>query len=229
MNHGARHYFQESRHSRRRLAATTLALHLLALALLLATRIPALRELFEAAERPIVRIGYEGPDRILERVVLASQSGRREPLVDVGEVRARPTRRGGSGLEPSVSHDAPSTSKPSMFPGTGEDELTLIAKARMRNASAPMIQSSELVIEAMEEPRYPEKLHAQGIEGRVALMALIDTTGRVADLTVVGGSGFAEFEASASEAVRNARFRPYRTGGAAQEVYALIRYRFRIY
>jgi len=60
-------------------------------------------------------------------------------------------------------------------------------------------------------------------------MALIDTSGQVADITVVAGSGYDEFETSAVSAVRQARFRPYRAEGVTQEVYALIRYRFRIY
>ena len=81
----------------------------------------------------------------------------------------------------------------------------------------------------MIPPEYPEQLHAQGIEGRVALMALIDTTGRVAEITVVSESGYGAFEESAMDAVRHARFRPYRSDGLTQEVYALIRYRFRIY
>ena len=96
-------------------------------------------------------------------------------------------------------------------------------------ASVPLVQSSQLVIESLDEPEYPEQLHQQGIEGRVAVMALIDTTGHVADVSVVEPSGHEAFEQAAVTVVRQAKFRPYRQDGATQEVYALIRYRFRIY
>jgi len=229
MSHGAQHYFQETHDSRRRIALGTLALHALALALVLATQIPLVRHALERAPRRIVRFGYEGPDRIVEKTLLPSPGGYREPLQDVGRVLARPARAGGGGTQPSAEARAPSPNRRSNLPTEGEDEYSLIARARARNAAAPLLQSSELVIESMIEPRYPERLYEKGIEGRVALMALVDTAGFVADITVVGGTGQPEFEESAVDAVKHAKFRPYRQDGATQEVYALIRYRFRIY
>ena len=229
MIHGAQFYFRECRSSRRRLALFTLVLHALALALILACRIPAVRSLIRPAVRPIVRFGYEGPDRYVEHILLTEEVGRQAPLLDVGRVRALPSRRGGSGLSPARHAPRPASPRLSTVPGLGDDEITLLAEARARQASVPLVQSSELVIESMTQPEYPEPLHLRGIEGRVALMALIDTTGRVADITVVSESGYDAFEESAMEAVRQARFRPYRSDGLTREVYALIRYRFRIY
>ena len=229
MIHGVQFYFRELRNSGRRIAATTLALHAAALALILATQLPGVRDHLRVPDRPVVRFGYEGTDRFVERVILASQSGYRAPLLDVGKVDVRPARKGGAGLQPSDRQQPSRPRRNSATPGLGDDEITLVAEARARMASVPLIQSSELVIESMIEPEYPDRLHAEGIEGRVAIMALIDTLGQVADITVVAGSGYDEFEASAMTAVRQARFRPYRTEGVPQEVYALIRYRFRIY
>jgi TonB family protein len=229
MIHGVEFYFHELRSSGRRIVLGTLVLHVLAVAAILATQIPAVRSRLKPPDRPIVRFGYEGADRFVERVILASQSGYRAPLVDIGKVDVRPTRRGGAGLTPADRAERSRPSRNSTAPGPGDDEITLVAEARARMASVPLVQSSELVIESMVEPDYPDRLHAQGIEGRVAIMALIDTSGQVADLSVVAGSGYDEFEESAMSAVRQARFRPYRTAGVTQEVYALIRYRFRIY
>lgn len=229
MKHGAKHYFQESLRSRRRISLGTLGLHALVLALVLATQIPIVRKALDKPPRKVVRFGFPGRDRFVEKVILPSEGGFREPLVDLGRVVARPARAGGGGLKPAEAGPAPNPNQAAKLPRPGEDEYTLIAKARSRNAAAPLIQSSELVIESMVEPRYPEQLYQKGIEGRVALMALIDTTGFVTDITVVGASGYPEFEESAMSAVRQARFRPYRQDGATQEVYALIRYRFRIY
>jgi len=229
MIHGVKYYFRELRLSGRRIALTTLSLHVLAVAAMFATQLPFVRETLRAPRRPIVRFGYEGPDRFVERVILASQSGYRAPLLDVGKVNVRPARRGGEGLAPADRVERSRSQRLSAVPGIGDDDITLVAQARARMASVPLVQSSELVIESMSEPQYPENLHAQGIEGRVALMALIDTTGQVADIAVVAGSGYAEFEESAMLAVRQARFRPYRISGLTQEVYAVIRYRFTIY
>lgn len=229
MIHGVQFYFRELRNCGRRIALGTLALHALAVALIFASRLPGVREHLRPPDRPIVRFGYEGRDRFVERVILASQSGYRAPLVDVGKVEVQPSRRGGAGLTPADRAERSRATRPSTTSGPGDDEITLVAEARARMASVPLVQSSELVIESMIEPEYPDQLHAQGIEGRVAIMALIDTTGQVADITVVAGSGYDEFEASAMSAVRQARFRPYRAAGITQEVYALIRYRFRIY
>jgi TonB family protein len=228
MHYGHRFYFLELRHARRRLALWTLALHAGALALALLAHVPLVRTFLRPPERPIVRIGYEGPDRYVERIILASQSRTQAPLVDVGTVNAMPSRAGGGGE--NVSKKSRATRSRSSSPANlGDDAVTTLAEARARMANVPLVQSTELVIESMIQPRYPENLHAKGIEGRVAIMALIDTTGFVADVSVVSASGYHEFEESAMEAVRRAKFRPYRVEGLSQEVYAVIRYRFRIY
>jgi len=48
-------------------------------------------------------------------------------------------------------------------------------------------------------------------------MALVDTTGRISELTVVGGSGEQGFERAAMDAVWQAKFRPYRIEGEVRE------------
>lgn len=229
MHYGVDFFFRGHLRSQRRIALLTVALHLVVLASALVLQIPAVRLWLRPITRPIVRFGYEGPEHFVERIQLMTNPVTQLPMVDVGNVKAVPSRRGGGGLEPSSRALAEEVRRVSMLSGPGDDELTRLAEARASQRSVPLVQSSELVIESMDYPRYPEQLHQQGIEGRVALMALIDTTGNVADISVVLASGHDEFETSAIEAVRRAKFRPYRTEGTAQEVYALIRYRFRIY
>jgi len=228
MIHGAQFYFQERRRNGRRLVLATLALHGLAVAALFTTRLPGVREHLNTPPRPIVRFGYEGPVRVVETVVLSSRSGARPPLLDVGTVVARRGRRRDDGMTPADDLAQPGASRASSAIGMGDDEIVVVARSRARQARVPLVLKSDLVIESLLEPVYPEKLQEKGIEGRVALMALVDTSGQVADISIVGDSGFSEFEESAMEVVRLARFRPYEPAGRPIEVYALIRYRFTI-
>ena len=95
----------------------------------------------------------------------------------------------------------------------------------------PIFQSDELVIEELVRPVYPEDARERGIEGRVAVIAHVDTLGRVVEAEVMNPSGEAQLDAASRAAVLRCRFRPYRTGdrGPAQEVYAVFRFSFRIY
>ena len=229
MHYGIDFWVRERRLALRRVAVHTLAIETCLLAALLALQVPAIRSWMRPAVRPIVRFGYEGPDRYVERIHLDSQDRDQLPMVDLGHVEQVASRQGGGGLDPAKATSRTRSSRVSRLPGPGEEEVTRLALARARLASVPLVQSSELVIESMEQPEYPEALHQQGIEGRVAVMALIDTTGNVADVSVVSPSGHEQFEQSAVLAVKHSKFRPYRSEGATQEVYALIRYRFRIY
>ena len=228
MHYGIDFWIRERRLALRRVALHTLAIETCLLAAVLALQIPAIRSWVRPARR-IVRFGYEGPDRYVERIQLQTQGRDQLPMVDLGHVAQMPARQGGGGLDPARATSRKRSTRVSRLPGPGEDDVTRIAESRARMASVPLVQSSELVIESMVQPEYPEVLHQQGIEGRVAVMALIDTTGTVADVSVVSPSGHEQFEQSAMLAVKQSKFRPYRAEGATQEVYALIRYRFRIY
>jgi TonB family protein len=230
MSHGVDGYFRERRRNARRVALTTLALNGVALAVLLCFAIPMVRSYFRKPFRQIMRFGYEGPERYVPLIQLEGGPEYRAPLEDIGSVHTRPSQQGSQGLKPGAS-DTPNGPRPthSTLAGIGPDDVENRARARARLASVPLVSTDELVIESMVEPVYPEELHTRGVEGRVALMALVDTTGHISEVTVVGGTGEHAFESAAVDAVWQARFRPYRIEGVAREVYALIRYRFRIY
>lgn len=228
MIHGAQFYFEERRRNGRRVVLVTLMMHVLTLGAFFAIRLPVVREHFKLPDRPIVRFGYEGPERVVETVVLSARSGARAPLLDLGNVVARRGRRSSDGMTPADEIQQEGASRISSAVGMGDDEIVVVARSRAREARVPLVLKSDLVIESLLEPFYPERLQDQGIEGRVALMALVDTTGRVTDISIVGDSGFSEFEESAIEVVKLAKFRPYEPQGHPIEVYALIRYRFTI-
>jgi TonB family protein len=93
----------------------------------------------------------------------------------------------------------------------------------------PVFQSEELIIDRLVKPDYPASLLARDVEGKVTVQALVDTVGQVVDVQVVASTGETLFEQAARDAVWQCRFRPYRRGGEASEVYAVFRFSFKIY
>ena len=69
------------------------------------------------------------------------------------------------------------------------------------------------------------------VTGNVAVMALVDTNGRVVEVQVLASDLEArvEFGPAASDAVWRCEFRPYQVEGRRRQVYALFRFNFTIY
>ena len=78
-------------------------------------------------------------------------------------------------------------------------------------------------------PVYPELLRQAGVQGRVVLEAVVDTTGRVLpqSILVVSGTNPA-FVAPARQALLATLFRPARVGGKAVQMRIRIPYDFAI-
>lgn len=227
--HGIEFFFRERARSQRRISLTTLGLGAVLLGLQLMLMLPQVRARLAPPVRRIVRFGYPGPNRFVEHIQLSASSGSQDPLRDVGHVNARPERRGGEGHTPARTGVRPGVRHLSTVRGLGEGDVNVSAQARLRRANVPLVQSDELAIEFMDEPIYPEELREKGIEGRVSLLALVDTTGRVAEVSIVLSSGELAFEQSATDAVRRARFHPYKIEGTPTEVYVIIPYHFTVH
>jgi TonB family protein len=146
----------------------------------------------------------------------------------VGEVKPAVARRGKGGEAVRTTTKA-QTSESRIFTDPGEMLGSLAARALASQGRVPVFQSDELVIEFLVKPVYPERMRDRGIEGRVSVLALVDTTGSVVDAEIVTASGAAELDEAAFAAARQCRFRPYRVGGEAREVYAVFRYRFTLH
>ncbi|MGE5028289.1 MAG: energy transducer TonB [Betaproteobacteria bacterium] len=73
------------------------------------------------------------------------------------------------------------------------------------------------------KPAYPDKAAAQGLEGHVVLLLLIDEAGTVKEATVAEASPEGVFEESALAAFRSARFAPAQKNGRAVKSRVLIR------
>jgi TonB family protein len=235
MPHGSQHYFLERARFERRLSLVTSGVSLLLVALQAALLIPALRRgLDEAVLRRLPgvhRFGFEGPDQYVRRIFLETSG---PPGPDPG----RPTMvwrslRAAKGGRPDQQASPDPNARPDTRPpgvGAGESVADLVARARViYGGSAPVMQSEDLVIERLVRPEYPQEARDRDIEGRVALVALVDTTGAVARVDLMSSTGEPLLENASRAAVRQCRFRPYREGGRVTEVYAVFRFVFRIY
>lgn len=229
MQHGVQGFFVERAKAARRVAMLTLCLATLLLSPLLALSLPSFRHAVRHILPRAARFGYEGRDQFVRRITLQQHSGDRPVLREVGAVDMRRERKGGAVVARRTEepHAQPET-RPDVFgPGILDDDMTAHAVSRLANV--PVVQSQELIIVYATKPIYPSRESELGVEGKVSVQALIDTTGQVVDVQLLGSTGVAAFESSAAEAVWQYRFRPYRPAGVPSEVYALFRFSFRIY
>jgi TonB family protein len=226
MLHGSHQFYLERARFERRLSLITVTV---SLALLGAVWLAGLPEVRRRLPIDAERFGFEGRENYVRRIILESAgplnttAGRAVTLVRQSSSRGGRTERGSSRSPQAV----PITSTHRI--GPGESTESLMARARAIYRTAPVIQSEDLVIEQLVKPLYPEDARNRNIEGKVALVALVDTTGRVANVDVMDSTGERQLERAAAEAVWQCRFRPYRVAGEVHEVYAVFRFAFRIY
>jgi TonB family protein len=229
MAHGTQTYFAERARNARRLSLIAAATGLVLLASLSLTRIPPFRRVVRWVNDPM-RFGFEGQDQYVRRITLSQAPADAQTLRNLGAVLERSVRRGGapSPIASATRAAEPATRSPALGPGDAPEDL--LARAFSRRADVPVLQSQELVIEKLVRPAYPEHAYAHDIEGRVAVMALVDTTGHVAEVQVLASDALArrEFGPAASDAVWRCVFRPYRVAGKVREVYAMFRFNFTI-
>jgi TonB family protein len=228
MLHGSEAYFRERASARRRVAATAAVLGAALFALLLATLAPPFKKNIEHLDL-MVRFGYlSDQEHVVRRILLEADPGPDRALRDVGHVSVRPAQKGGAPTpisRPSVAR--PETRPPVIGPGESFEDR--VARALARHSDVPLVMPDQLVVEKLVRPLYPEDAREKNIEGRVAVLALVDTSGAVADVSLVSPSGYEPLDRAAITAVWQCRFRPYHEDGAAKEVYVVIPFNFTIY
>lgn len=225
---GTENYFRELVRNYRRLAAITLGVSMMTATVLLALYAPAVRQaLREHLPPELLRFGFEGEEKYVRRILLETRviRSRPAPMVPISALAVPDKNRGGAPQRArSLSDRAEPESRPLRF-GPGDAEHDLLARALKRAGDTPVFQSEELVIEDLVRPAYPEAARDKGMEGRVAVMALVDTAGYVIDVDVMDG-GLDLLGRAAAHAVRQCRFKPYVVNGEAREVYAMFRFAF---
>ena len=229
MIHGVESFFRERASARRRVAVLALGLGVATLAPLLSLMLPPFRRPLLDLLRDSSRFGYEGPDHFVQRITLQQHQGQSTIMRDIGAIDTRSAKPGGAHEGRTSKHPmARPETRPDRFgPGMADEDMTEHAVSRLANV--PVVTSTDLVIEFASTPRYPEAESERGIEGKVMMQALVDTSGRVVDVQLLASTGVTAFERSAADAVWQYRFRPYRPDGTASEVYAIFRFAFRIY
>src|SRR5262245_48450362 len=224
MVHGTGAYFLQRARCARRSSLITLGLSVVLLGLLI---LPATRKGARTIANDTVRFGFEGPEQYVRRITLEHR-GQASTLSDVGQLALSAKSAKGGAATPSrarVGQPRPQR----RFEGTGDADAEMAARSVSRLAGVPVFQSEELIIDRLVKPTYPPTLLEKNVEGKVTLQALVDTVGNVVEVQLVNSTGEVLFEKAAEEAVWLCRFRPYRAGGEASEVYAVFRFSFRIY
>jgi protein TonB len=113
--------------------------------------------------------------------------------------------------------------------GISDGKGLTISVAPPKPAAGPLRISSGLsegMLLAPIRPAYPAIARATGVQGSVVVDAVISKTGTIESLHVVSGPMM--LQNAALEAIREARYRPYRLNGDAVEVQTTITVNFRI-
>ena len=222
--HGIESYFGEFAANRRRVASALLVVSL------------ALGALFWLGGRGVVttvlddpkRFGFEGPTQWVERIRLEELAQREAPGLHSLTYLTLEARKGGR--KPASERAHPNAAAQLERPiGPGEDEDDLLAKARMLALEAPVVRSEDLIIERLVRPEYPDEARNRNIEGVVEVLALVDTTGLVLQIQIVGGTREPSLESAAAKAILECRYRPYRVDDHARRVWAAYRIAFSLY
>jgi len=231
LHYGTEAWFAECARSRRRAALLSCAVALALLAPLVLLSLPAFEAPAESLRRS-VRFGVEG-DRVryVRRILLETGSGSSPDAPTLENVDERSERRGGAPERARTGpHGAPPETRARRgVEGEGDAFENLRARALARRSDVPIVESDDLIIERLVRPVYPEQALERNITGRVAVLALVDTTGAVAEVEVVDGAADALLARAAVEAVWQCRFRPYRSEGRVREVYVVIPFHFTLY
>ena len=223
LTHGIDTYFGEFFANRRRVAVVLLAVS----ATLGALIVIAGRHASQVLDDPR-RFGFEGPKQWVERIRLEEIAEQESPgLFQITYLTAE-SRKGGRKPQ-RVSTNPQAEPEVTKVVGIGEDEVDLLAKARMLALDGPVIRSEDLVIERLVRPDYPEEARDKNIEGVVELVALVDTTGSVEQIQIVGGTREPMLEHAAAKAILECRYRPYRVRDEARRVWAAFRIAFSLY
>ena len=176
------------------------------------------------------RFGFEGPEQYAHRILLeqvgpVDQPGANHMTVVPIELHAGGGR---TRVQATSRGTVPGGKKQGI--GTGLDDVSLVSRMRAMSLEGPVIRSEDLVVERLVRPEYPEEARAGNIDGVVEMVALVDTTGAVTEVHIIGGSGQPLLERAASSAALESRYRPYRLNALApQRVWAYFRVRFTLY
>jgi TonB family protein len=226
MRHGIDAYFGRLARDRQRVAWFGITVALAFLAGEMAARQPQVVAVLNDPKR----FGFEGPEQYAHRILLEKVGEIEQPGADAANVVPVELHAGGGQAKrkPMDAGTMPGGTQHAL--GTGYDAQTLISRMRALALEGPVIRSEDLVVERLVRPEYPEEARLKDIEGLVEMVALVDTTGAVTEVHIIGGTHDPLLEHSASSAALQSRYRPYRLNSASpQPVWAYFRVHFTLY
>ena len=137
------------------------------------------------------------------------------------------SRRGGRRSASSPHPNAQPVTR-ALAVGPGDAPSDVLRRGSIGHPELPEVRSEDLVFEHRVPAAYPQMLFERDIEGWVLLEVLVDTLGKVSDISVRKSSGEPLFENSAFVAARQCRFRPYRRDGRVSAIVTRLRFSFSI-
>lgn len=224
LTHGIETYFREFSANQRRVALVLLAVSAV-LAVVIAI---GGRRLDDADLGDAKRFGFEGPKQWVDRIRLEELAAQETPGLYAITYLTAESRKGGRKTVNRSSHPQAEVVV-QKTPGEGTEEFDLLARARMLALEGPVVRSEDLIIERLVRPEYPNEARERNIEGIVEMLALVDTSGSVLQVQVVGGSRDPLLDAAAAKAILECRYRPYRVHDEARRVWAAYRIAFSLY
>jgi len=175
------------------------------------------------------RFGFEGQEQYVRRILLEAVGETIQHGAAQHTIVPVTLHRGGGTTRDRTMITGNRPAGPRSGPGLGEDPADLQTRLRALALQGPIIRSEELVVEKLVRPEYPEEARENDIEGIVEMVALVDTTGAVIEVHIMGGSHQPLLERAATTAVLQCRYRPYRLHENAERVWAYYRISFRLY
>ncbi len=226
MPHGIDGYFETLSRDRTRMARFGVAVSVAVLLVELVLRHPAAVSTLNDPKR----FGFEGPDQYVRRILLEMVAENEQPGANLQNLVPVEMRAGGGTTRAKTSDEGTKPAAARRGIGPGDDEANLLARMRALALEGPVVRSEDLVAERLVRPEYPEAARDADIEGLVELVALVDTTGAVREVHILGGTHEPLLENAATSAALQCRYRPYRlTQGTPQPVWAYFRVNFSLY
>src|SRR5207247_10432383 len=137
---------------------------------------------------PFLRWGYEGAEQYVRRIELKAEAGVTSRNLGLQAQYVPAARRGG---RHNRTHDTHPNAPPEFRSPRdieGDSAVDRLARARAQMLNVPLVRSEDLIIERLVRPEYPEEARDKGVEGKVAVLALVDTTGAIKQVQVIGAS-----------------------------------------
>lgn len=216
-----------SRRHGRRLGGLAVAIGLHALAVTALLAITELREVVRAPAPVQVRLLPSAPPRPPEppppltfAPKLVTPPAVAVPMPELPDLPPLPERPAITAAAVPAAEPAPAAAAPAVTTPAGED-------GSAPRPAAP-VQVEHIAYAHFAPPQYPPLSRRLGEQGVVVLRVAIDEHGVPVAVEVHRSSGYARLDEAAREAVRRARFHPYREGAQARPAIALVPVRFEL-